>query len=420
MPNPTPASNWVPIIDISRHQGIVNFHVMRAKGIPGVIMRATHGKTQDDKVVQYYRDALAAGYDKQDIGFYTFINPKRGSGAETAKATADFIKSFRGDLDSVLYMLDVENYQNEPPLVGTSPVTGQAFSKYLRDHMASFKTQSPTSYIMAYSNRAYWDSNLGPRDPELASELDWIVPRYPAYSLIAYQNNPLPTNPVQWDEWAWRTKPQGPIYPVGSEWQGWQFSAGYNRQGPVYGCQSSDLDLNIVTREAWDRWTQKKPDIPEIPDPVLPPIGDEMNNFVPHDGVRIYDSRTGSGVKVGPNKAVRISPATNTPVGAAVVLGITAVLPEAVGHLQVWSGDGSPPNISQVNYSPDDASPKNGFAIVPVDDDGTFSVWSLAKTHVIVDQFGYIEERADIDIDIDIDALAESVVDIVVERLENG
>lgn len=419
MPDPTPVSNWVPIIDISRHQGAVNFNVMRSKGIPGLIMRATHGKTHDDAVERYYADARAAGYDKQDIGFYSFINPKRGGGAETARATFEFIKKFREDTSRILYMLDVESYINEPPNRGSSPVSGAAFSRYLRDHINEFKRLAPDSYIMAYSNSAYWDSSQGPRDPVLASELDWLVPRYPVYSLSGYQRYPVPSNPTQWDEWAWARKPQGPIKPKGSTWHGWQFSAGYNRQGPVYGCQSSDLDLNIVTREAWNRWTQKQQVIPELPTPELPPIGDAMNNFVVHDGVRIYDTRTGAGVKVGPGKAVNIEPAENTPVGAAVVVNVTALQAELPGFLQIWSGEGDIPGVSQVNYHPSDPSPKNGFAVVPVSDDGTFSVWSKEKVHLIVDQVGYVDAVDDPG-SVDLDAIAEAVVDQVVERLQNG
>src|SRR5687767_15100150 len=41
---------WVPVVDISQHQGAVNFAVMRSRGVAGVIIRATHGTTVDNRL----------------------------------------------------------------------------------------------------------------------------------------------------------------------------------------------------------------------------------------------------------------------------------------------------------------------------------------------------------------------------------
>jgi hypothetical protein len=106
-------------------------------------------------------------------------------------------------------------------------------------------------------------------DSKLASELDWIVPRYAVYPSPAIQkdkaqlatwrhDHALP-QPSKWAAWAFADKNvTGPNPPNGATWSGWQFSADYNGQGAVYVAGSSDLDLNIVKTDAWKRWTTPK------------------------------------------------------------------------------------------------------------------------------------------------------------------
>ena len=269
MTNPTSSESFVPVTDVSRHQGDIDFNVMKAKGVRGLILRASHGSTRDQRVDTYYPEAISAGFDPADIGFYTFINPKRGSATDTASTTVAIIDDITGSRDEVLYMLDVEDYTNESPDEGNSPVSGSQFGTYLRDHCDEFKRRKPNGTVIAYSNRAYWDSPLGPRDRDLATELEWIVPRYPLFSDAAYESRGFPPAPGQWHSYAFQLKQEGPISPDGATWCGWQFSAGFNKQGAVYGCTSRDLDLNCVHELAWNRWTRsvQRPDAaPSAPD----------------------------------------------------------------------------------------------------------------------------------------------------------
>lgn len=240
----------IPVIDLSEHQGAVDFKLLRSRGIQGLILRVSHGMTQDKRVDTYYPDALAAGFSPRDIGFYSFINPKRGSGAQCAQATSTFIHKFS---NTSFYMLDIEQYINETPNVGTQ-IPPEQFVPWLKDHISTFKFLNPGMRLIAYSNSSFYDHAVG--DLALAQSLDWIVPRYPAYSLAAYIQNPLPTSVNDWKYWAFKLAPKGPNSPLGVKWEGWQFSAGYNRQGAVYGCSSTDLDLNIIDPVAWQRWTK--------------------------------------------------------------------------------------------------------------------------------------------------------------------
>jgi hypothetical protein len=375
---------WTPVIDISEHQGTVNFNTMRSKGIGQVIMRVTHGQKTDARVLVYYRDALAAGYAPQDIGFYSFINPKRGSGKDCARATASAIRTVTGGRTAVPYMLDVENYQNESPLIGQSPVSGPAFAAWIREHIATILLELPGVYVFMYSNRAYWNSAMGPQEAQLASEYEWLVPRYPLYSHAAYDSKGYPPFPSLWDEYAFRIA-TGPLAPIGAKWHGWQFSAGYNRQGPVYGCQSTDLDLNIVDSAVANKWfADRTVHIPVEPPPIpVPPIQPRSPDvLIPHNGTRLFRAM----VVADTPTPVAVAPGTPSD-ATGVALNITFNGSLRPGFATLWSGVGELPNVSMINWMPS-ATPTNGFTVVPIVN-GQFVVQAMEDVNLIFDQVGY-------------------------------
>lgn len=262
-----PTDTYVPVVDISEHQGIVDFSVMRSLGVQGLIIRTNHAQTVDKRCGRYVMDARVAGWRDDQLGAYTFCNPKRATGAASGKAFVDTVRAVFGRTD-ILLMLDIESYERES---GAGPVLkGAPFAAWIREHIATVVELAPDCTLIGYSNASFWNVWVG--DQQLAASLEWIVPRYPIHSPPGYASNPLPA-PMGWDEWAWRVGPKGPIPPSGVPWAGWQFSAGYNAQGAVYGCQSSDLDLNIVRASAWERWTQ--PPVPPTPPVPLPPSDEE-------------------------------------------------------------------------------------------------------------------------------------------------
>lgn len=270
---------WTPVVDVSHHQGVIDFNVMRSRGVVGLIIRATNGTLNDRRTAVYYRDALAAGFPADQIGFYSFLNPKRADARTSAEHTARLIRGLTGRTD-VLYMLDIESYRNEHPNPGTVTLRRAAFAAYIREHWAAFVAAMPGCRVIAYSNRAFWNGPEGPNDDELAGDIEWIVPRYPVHSVDGYDRVGRPGAPPTWDEWAF-ARATGPFPPEGATWAGWQFSADFNGQGPVYGCQSSALDLNIVDAAAWARWTSTTPvDRPEVITPPPPPTPEEDDMIV--------------------------------------------------------------------------------------------------------------------------------------------
>ena len=276
----------IPIVDISRHQGNADMAVLHASGVEGLIVRVGNGNTIDTTAAGFYRQARFAGYPPNLIGFYTFINPKRGTAVQAADANLDYIAQFVEGAAPAFFMLDIENYANESPNVGATTLRGAPFAAYLRAYMAVIRGRFPTTKIVGYAGRSYYDGWVG--DAALAAELDWIVPRYPVYpsGLLLAQataGNPGPLNawiatsskppsPAGWAAWATMKQPAGPVPPTGAVWAGWQFSAGFNRQAATYGFTggSLDLDLNFIDPEAWARWTQP------TPPPPPPTAGDDM------------------------------------------------------------------------------------------------------------------------------------------------
>lgn len=376
---------WTPVVDISEHQGNINFATMKMRGVSRVLMRITHGQKMDANVLTYYQNALAAGFHRDHIGFYSFINPKRGSGKVTAQATASAIRTVTGGRTAVLYMLDVESYMNETPLVGTSPVRGTEFAAYLREHIGTIREELPGVYVFMYSNQAYWNSSLGPQDSQLAGQYEWLVPRYPIYSTLGYDRLGYPPAPPQWNVYAFKLA-GGPYPPAGAEdWQGWQFSAGYNKQGPVYGCQSADLDLNIVDTVFADKWfADHETHMPPPPPPiVVPPIQTRSPEvLIPHRPSRIHSGIIRADIPT----AIAVAPGT-PPEATGIALNITFNGSLKPGYATIWDGTEIMPEASMINWSAS-ATPSNGFTITQILD-GSFYVNAIEEVNLIFDQVGY-------------------------------
>lgn len=298
---------FTSIIDVAVHQDRIDFDVMRSRGVQGLILRATHGDSLDGRVVEHFNGALSAGYADNDIGFYTFINPKRGSATHCATATIQAIRNIVGHTRTFC-MLDLEDYHNEKPDVGKAPVFGKEYAVYVREFAARLRELAPDVNIIAYSNAGFWSGQVpgqpsGVRwvnDAQLAREFDFIVPRYhlappaalqkdtraltaaEAAQLKQWQIDHAPPAQSDWADWAFKVSTKRPQGPNGVPFAGWQFSALYNGQAIHYGVAGDptakrlqDLDLNIVLSESWRRWTHQA-GVPGVPSPPLAPAPDVL------------------------------------------------------------------------------------------------------------------------------------------------
>ena len=71
----------------------------------------------------------------------------------------------------------------------------------------------------------------------------------------------------------------------------------------------------------------------------------------------------------------------------AVMLNVTAVLPDAPGFLTVFPCGSTRPHASNVNYRPGDVIPN--AVLAKIGTDGKICIYSLATTDIVIDVNGY-------------------------------
>ena len=244
------------VIDVSEHQGAIDFQKMAATGVAGVVPRAGINGRRDKTFDANVAGTRAAGMALPAV--YWFANPKSST---SGSAQGVLLAAAVGQVGAGRGMIDAEWYSSEG---GPNPVVkGLALARWYSD-MADAILAGTGAEPIIYTGAAYWDdfvarANPGDDEQALAAALarlgrcDLILARYPVYR----PDGPTPGAPATWSDWAFSRDRRGPAIPVGCHgpWAGWQFSAGFNGQGPTYGVASADLDLNIITEEAWAGWT---------------------------------------------------------------------------------------------------------------------------------------------------------------------
>lgn len=247
----------IPVVDLSKHQGAVDFVKMRANHVEGVIIRAGNGEVADPL---FRTNAIAAHAAGLKTGAYWFCNPRVGTATQQGRDLC--AAAHRGDCD-LPSMLDVESDALEPHKL---PAPDQReFMRWIGEMVSTVSANEDRLPIM-YTNASYWDREVA---SVAFGDLDLIAARYPFYSPTACAAHVPPVDARQWGEWIMHETTLRPPPPMGwADWQGWQFSAGFNGRGATYGASSRDLDLNIIRDEVWARW---------IGTPQPPTAGAEMD-----------------------------------------------------------------------------------------------------------------------------------------------
>ncbi len=118
--------------------------------------------------------------------------------------------------------------------------------------------------------------------------------------------------------------------------------------------------------------------------------------FLPTSGYRNSDTRV-SGPTPARQSTSRVAVFPNNGTSSsftAIALTVTAVNPQRSGHFTVWSGTGSRPNSSNVNFvaGKDMAT----TVIVPIASNGTISVYngSAGSTDIVVDVQGFFVKKS--------------------------
>src|SRR3954454_9196970 len=248
----------VPVIDISQHQGQVDAAKMAAAGVRGVIVRAGNGVRPDAMFVTNARNISAAG---MKVGAYWFLNPKASDAVTQAGKFAEDLKQVPLDLPP---MLDIEWYSDEFPK-GVPMLAPSDYAAWIRQFIIELERLQPLRPTI-YTSASFWNAWVG---SAAFGDHDVILARYLKGS------SEIPT-PDGWAQWA-LGRPKRPASPIGwtNGWAGWQFSAQGNAQAERFGAQSQDIDLNIVTVDAWARWTGGPAPEPVAVVTVDPAIDDE-------------------------------------------------------------------------------------------------------------------------------------------------
>ncbi len=115
--------------------------------------------------------------------------------------------------------------------------------------------------------------------------------------------------------------------------------------------------------------------------------GEEGLRFTATTQARVEDTRT-SGPQAPSAGSVTVAPGQSMPSARAHVVNVTSTRALGAGYLTAWSGDGTEPSTSTLNYQRgEDAA---SLAVVRAGRDGQLAVSSHnSATHVVVDHLGF-------------------------------
>jgi GH25 family lysozyme M1 (1,4-beta-N-acetylmuramidase) len=199
------ASN-VKVIDVSHHQGTINWSLVKADGVQGVFIKATEGKTVlDDKF-----DVNAKGAAASDlaIGFYHYAHPENNDALSEAAKFANTVKGYKAVFPHVL---DVEG---EASKVGVGKLSAWC-AAWLQE--VERLTGHPA---MVYTGASFAKTYLGKR-----------VAPWPLW--IAHYGATTPMANSTWDKW--------------SVFQ-------YTSSGAVKGI-TGNVDINAMEKAFYDKYT---------------------------------------------------------------------------------------------------------------------------------------------------------------------
>jgi hypothetical protein len=168
-----------------------------------------------------------------------------------------------------MYMHDAEWDENEPKDVAR-PSDGPESALFYR-HTADAARSIMERAGIVYTSAGFWNPATG--GTAALSDHDLIVPSYVGWHKVfgvIVDFFPRGWAPDQWGHLCQTGTTKRPSAAGGwGSVTGWQFSAGGNAQGRVYGCRSTDLDLNIIDPAAVARWLGSTLDRPPVDPPVI-------------------------------------------------------------------------------------------------------------------------------------------------------
>ncbi|RAP73877.1 GH25 family lysozyme [Paenibacillus montanisoli] len=211
------SSSNVKAIDVSHHQGVIDWPKVRADGVLATFIKASEGTTfVDNKFATNVNGATAAGIK---TGFYHYAHPENNDAKAEAAHFANTIKGFKATFP---YVLDVEGDAAEVP--------SDQLTQWCVDWLNEVErlTGHPTMiYSGAYFAKSFLGQPLG---------------QWPLW--IAHYGVNKPMDNDTWDEWA--------VFQ-------------YSDNGTVNGIGGNVVDLNAMEKAFYDRYA-----VPPKPKPLSP------------------------------------------------------------------------------------------------------------------------------------------------------
>lgn len=206
-----------PLVDVSHHQGHIDFARMHAVGIRDVIVRVGDGGFTDRQFTTYVPAARAAGIR---LGTYLFCRLNKDPQQQA--------RDWKRALDTVGGPWPLGHWADLEVAHGT------------RDHMRAWLHAhlAETDRLLGgitgiYSGASWWNTHIAL--PTYGDRPLWMA-RY------RWDRQRPPLDPVEWE--AWSVGRWSPPCPTGwDRWTIWQFSSA--APGAHYGASSTYLDVNV-------------------------------------------------------------------------------------------------------------------------------------------------------------------------------
>jgi len=204
------------VVDISRHNGKVDFNKMKDQDVELVYIRTSVGDYyKDEKREENYEGAKSAGIK---VGFYHPIAPALDGIFITGEANFENFMTAMGDMVPDVYPVwDCELVRE---------VSKQKLTNVIKRCVDLGNDVFGRSFI--YTRGEWWRNYVERRDywQELT---DLIIARYNQYIPHPWADD-YKCDPIDWDTWSL-----------------WQYSE--KGDGPAYGCESKAIDLHWINPE---------------------------------------------------------------------------------------------------------------------------------------------------------------------------
>lgn len=166
----------IKVIDVSRHQGEIDWKKVAADGVKGVFIKATEGVGYTDPLFRKNtHSALAAGLK---VGFYHYCRPETGNSA--GAEAESFLAAVSGFPATLPYVLDVEAEAAE---VGSVQLTD-----WCHNWLDTVEKRSGKR-VMVYTGAYFAKTHLGKK-----------LSKWPLW--VAHYNVQQPMSNPTWSKWA--------------------------------------------------------------------------------------------------------------------------------------------------------------------------------------------------------------------------